>query len=58
MKEKKENVHDLKLKMCKSLLFKGEGRVHMSISLERPVFLINFSVASMIILFIRTVNSR
>ena len=34
MKKKKENVHDLKLKMCKSLWFKGKGRIHMSISLE------------------------
>ena len=34
MRKKKENVHDLKLKMCKSLWFKGKERIHMSISLE------------------------
>ena len=34
MKKKKENVHDLKLKLWKSLWFKGKGRIHMSISLE------------------------
>ena len=34
MKKKKENVHDLELKMCISLWFKGKGRIHMSIYLE------------------------
>ena len=33
-KKKKENVHNLKFKMCKSLWFKGKGRTHMSITLE------------------------
>ena len=33
-KKKKENMHDMKLKMCKSLWFKGKGRNHMSISCE------------------------
>ena len=32
--KKKENVHDMKLKMCKSLWFKTKVRNHMSISLE------------------------
>ena len=34
MKKKKESVHDMKLKMWKSLWFKGKGRNHMSISFE------------------------
>ena len=47
-KIKKENVHAMKLKMCKSLWLKGKGRNHMSISLETSSALDKFSVASMI----------
>ena len=34
MKKKKENVHDMKLNMYKSLWFKCKERNHMSISFE------------------------
>ena len=58
-KEEEKNVHNLKLKEKKSA-----GRYGLNVAegttcqflLKRPVLLINFSVASMIALFITTVN--
>ena len=41
-KKEKENVYNMKLKMCKSLWFKGKGRNHISISLETSSALDNF----------------
>ena len=56
-------MHDLVLKekreMCKSLWFKGKGvGTTCQFFLKRHVLLINFSVASIIVLLVTTVNSE
>ena len=62
MKKKNENVHDMKLKKEKKCASRYGLKVRKGTTcqflLNRPVLLIYFSVASMIVLFIRTVNSE
>ena len=58
MKKEKESVHDMKKKCASRYGLKVKEGTTCQFLLNRPVLLIYFSVASMIVLFIRTVNSE
>ena len=53
-------MHDLELKkeMCKSLCLRVRVGTPCQFFLKRPVLLINFSVASIIVLFVTKVKTR
>ena len=59
---RRKTVHDLELKEKKKCASRYDLRVRVGITcqilLKRPVLLMSFSVASIIVLFVTTVNSE